>query len=68
MEDMLNNYPSIILRDDVVEGFVVEGCFRTKDGVGNGFGRCSVNDNVGLNEFLMEEFSYRRKRKVKKVF
>ena len=54
MEDMFNHYPDVILSDGVLEGFVGEGCGGTKDGVGNGFGNCSVNYGVGLTGFFME--------------
>ena len=39
MDYMLKNSPSIILFDDLLGGFVGEGCGRTKDGVGNGLGK-----------------------------
>ena len=67
-EYMFKYYPFIILRDELLEGFVGEGCDRTKDGIGNGLGKSSVHDDVSLTGFVMEELYHRRKQKVKKVF
>ena len=39
MDYMLKNSTSIIIFDDVLCGFVGEGCIRTKDGVGNFLGK-----------------------------
>ena len=36
MEDTFDHFPAIILRDDVLEGLVGEGCSREEDGIGNG--------------------------------
>ena len=36
---MLKNSPSKILFDDLLGGFVGEGCGRTKDGLGDGLGK-----------------------------
>ena len=47
-EDMLRHSTSVILRDDMLEVFVGQGCGSTKDGIGNGLGKCSVNDDLIL--------------------
>ena len=54
MEEMFNNYPSAILRDDMLEGFVGKGCGRTKYGVGNGLVKCPGHDGGSLTVFVME--------------
>ena len=38
-EDMFEHSTDIILCDEMLEGFVDEGCIRAKDGVGVGFGK-----------------------------
>ena len=54
-------HPSfIILPNDMLGGFVYEGCISIKVGVGNGLGKCSGNDYVSLTGFFMEELSHRR--------
>ena len=65
-EEMFKNYPSIILCDDVLEGFVGKGCGMTKDGVGNDLDRCLGYYDVGLTGFFIEELSQRRDQKVKR--
>ena len=65
-EDMFKISPYFILRDDFLKGFLGEGCSGTKDGVGNGLGKLSGNDDADLAGFFMEEFSHRRYQKVKK--
>ena len=65
---MFNYYPSVILRDDVLEGFLGKGCGRTNCGVGNGLGKCSGHDDVSLTGFVVEEFFIIRDQKVKKRF
>ena len=37
-------------------------------GVGNGLGKCSGHDDVGLEGFVTEDFYNRRKQKAKKGF
>ena len=59
-EDMFNHSPSVILRDDILEGLVGNGCGRKKGGVGNVLGNLLRHNDVSFTEFLMEEFSHRR--------
>ena len=54
MEDTLNHYLSLIIRDDVLGRFVGEGFGRTKDGIGDGLGNFSGHDDVSLTGFFME--------------
>ena len=56
---MFNHSPSVILLDDVLEGFVDKGCSRNKDDIGNGLGNCSGHDDVILTGFVIEEFYHR---------
>ena len=63
---MLKNYSAIILRDDMLEGLVSEGYSGAEDGVGYGLVNFSVHYDIGLAGFFMEEFSHRKKHKVKK--
>ena len=68
LENMFNNYPSAILRDDMLEGSVVKGCGRKKDVIGNGIDECPGHDDVTLTGFDMEYFSHKRYQKVKMDF
>ena len=52
----------------MLEGFLGKGCSRAKDGVGNDLVNCSGHDDINPSGIVMEEFSYRRDHKVKKVF
>ena len=52
-EDMFNYSPDIILRDDVLEGFLVKGCSRTKYCVGSGIGNFRVHDDVDFTAFAV---------------
>ena len=54
LEDTLNHYLSLIIRDDVLGRFVGEGFGRTKDGIGDGLGNFSGHDDVSLTGFFME--------------
>ena len=65
---MFKHYPSVILRDDVLEGFVGKVCIGTKDVIGCGLGKCSVNYNVGLAGFVMEKLSHRKDQNANEVF
>ena len=47
-EDMFENYPDVILRDDILEGFVGKGCSGAKYGVGGGLENSLEHDDVGL--------------------
>ena len=52
-EDMFNYSPDIILRDDVLEGFVVKGCSGPNNVVGGGLGKFPGHDDLGFSGFLM---------------
>ena len=65
---MFKYSPSIILRNYLLEVFVGEGCGRKKDGVGDCLGKLLGHDDVILTGFFIEEVSYRRYQKLKKVF
>ena len=67
-EDTFKNSPYIILCDGVLKVFVGKGCVRTKDGVGNGLGKCSRHNDVSLTGFVMEDLSHRREQEAKKGF
>ena len=54
MEDISKRSPYVILRDDVLEGFLGKECIRTKDGVGNGLGKYSGHDDVSLTGFVIK--------------
>ena len=68
MEDMFKYSPSAILRDDVLESFVGEGCISTKGGIGHVLGVKLGQDDVSLTGFAVEYLSHIRYHKVKKVF
>ena len=68
VDNMLNNSLNIILFDDVLGGFVGEGCSRTKDGIGDGLGKWLGHDYVSLTGFVMEKLSHRREQKVEKLY
>ena len=53
LEDMFKHSPSVILRDDMLEVFVEEGCGRTKDGIGNGLG-CKF-DRICNGRFILQK-------------
>ena len=50
----------------MLEGLVSEGYSGAEDGVGYGLVNFSVHYDIGLAGFFMEEFSHRKKHKVKK--
>ena len=64
-ENISDHYTPVILCDDMSEGFVGEGCIGAKDVIGYCLGKCLVHYDAILAEFVMEEFSYIRKHKVK---
>ena len=68
VEDMFENSPDVILRDDVLEEFLGKGCGGTKDGVENGIEKCLGHYGVGLSGFVMEEFFHRRGNNKNNVF
>ena len=53
-EDMFKYSPSVILHDDMLEGFLDEGWGRTKDGIGNGLLKCLLHCDVSLRGFVMK--------------
>ena len=52
-EDMFRHSPFDILHDDMLEGFVGEGCSRMKYVVGNLLGECPGHNDVSLTRFVM---------------
>ena len=66
MENMFDNYTSVILRDEMLEGLVGVGYIGTEDYIWNGLGKCSGHDNIGLAGVVMEYLSHKRDQKVKK--
>ena len=67
-EDMFKRSLYVIIRDDLLEGFVGKGYNRMRDGVGNGLGKCPLHDDMTFIGFVMEEFSHRSEQKAKKGF
>ena len=63
MEDTFKHSLSVILPDDMLEGFVGEGYGRTNDGIGNGLRKCPGYDDVSLIGFVVEYFSYKWEQK-----
>ena len=64
-EDMFEHFP-YFLRDDTLEGLVGKGCSGAEGGVGGVLGKCSVHYDIGLEGFVMEEFSHISYQNVKK--
>ena len=65
-EGMSDNSPEVILRDDVLEGFVGYGFNRDNYEVGDGLGKCLGNDDIGLASFVTEVLYHRREHKLSK--
>ena len=68
VEDMFNDSPSVIFRDERLEGFLGKGCDWTKYCVDNGLGKFLGHYDVSLTGFVMGDFFHIREQKVKKGF
>ena len=48
MEETFKHSSAVILCDDMLEGIVGEGYIWMEDGIGDGIGKCSGHDDIGL--------------------
>ena len=50
-EKLFEDYPAVILHDDLVDGLVRKGCSGAEDGVGGGLDKLLVHYDKGLTGF-----------------